>query len=196
MNHLSQMAGGSGRLKRLLKRIGILVGLASLAALTWILWGSWPDPKPGSLPWKPDVILILGGGDDDRVREGKLLADRYQDTPVVVTGDGGIIVKGLLDMGISNRRIVQERKAESTYDNAIFTAPLLERLNARRIVIVTNWFHVPRALAVFRHEQPTREFAASFEEKSEPLTLWDRGSQRRERVAALLYLFRYGIWSW
>jgi uncharacterized SAM-binding protein YcdF (DUF218 family) len=128
--------------------------------------------------------VILGGGDDDRIRQGKLLADRYPDVPLIVTGDGGSIVQGLLDAGLQPARITHELAAESTYDNATLTDPLLERLHARRVLLVTNWFHVPRALAVFRHVQPGREFAGSFEQKPEPLTRWDRGAQRRERVAA------------
>ena len=140
--------------------------------------------------------MILGGGDDDRVREGLRLADEFPSVKVVVTGDGGRILSGLRDAGLAECRIEIETAAESTYENSDFTAPILKRLGAKRVVLVTNWFHAPRSLAVFRKGQPQREFAVSFEPKPEPLTPWDRGSQRRERLAAIWYLLRYRVWSW
>ncbi len=177
------------------RRIALFLGVV-LSFGAWLLWGPWPDPAIKNLAWKPDVILILGGGDNARVRQGRLLAERYPDVPLLVTGDGGDIVKELLKQGASASRITHEQKANSTYENGAFTIPLLARMHARRVVIVTNWFHVPRALAVFRHEQPTLEFEASFEIKPNPLSRWDRWAQQRERMASVLYLIRYGIWSW
>jgi uncharacterized SAM-binding protein YcdF (DUF218 family) len=170
----------------------LLVALISV----WFMWGPWPDPKPSPLPWRPDAILILGGGDAARVRQGKLLADQYPDVPVLVTGDGGDIMTALEEQGLPASRMIHEQDAESTMDNALLTDPLFQRMEARRVAMVTNWFHVPRALAVFRKEQPMREFAASFEARKIPSNKYDRGCQRRERFAAVLYLLRYGVWSW
>jgi uncharacterized SAM-binding protein YcdF (DUF218 family) len=174
----------------------LVLGFSLGLGIFWLFWSPWPDPASTSLPWKPDLIVILGGGDDDRVREGKRLADEFPEVKVVVTGDGGMIRDGLRNAGLSEKRMEIEPDAESTYENSDFTAPILERLEAKRVVLVTNWFHAPRSLAVFRKGQPQREFAVSFEPKPEPLTQWDRGAQRRERLAAVFYLFRYGVWSW
>jgi uncharacterized SAM-binding protein YcdF (DUF218 family) len=176
-------------------KIALLAFFFALGTL-WFFEGSWPDPSASRVPWKPDAILILGGGDTARARQAKRLADDYPDIPLVVTGDGGDIVNQLHELGISDQRIIHEQSAKSTYQNAKLTDPILKSRGVRRVVLVTNWFHVPRALAIFRHEQPFREFVASFEPKPEPLTPWDRNAQRRERFASVMYLFRYGIWSW
>ncbi len=171
-------------------------GVVGIFLIWCVFFSSWPDPRPALLTWEPDVIVILGGGDDDRARQGKRLADEFPEVKVVVTGDGGMIRNGLRNAGLSESRMEMEPDAESTYENSDFTAPILERLGAKRVVLVTNWFHAPRSLAVFRKGQPQKEFAVSFEPKPEPLTPWDRGAQRRERLAAVFYLFRYGVWSW
>jgi uncharacterized SAM-binding protein YcdF (DUF218 family) len=172
----------------------LLVMLAWLAA--WVEWGNWPDPRQQPLPWKPEAILILGGGDEDRIRQGSALAGRFPEVPVIVTGDGGSIVQGLLRSGLPPERIKHEILAENTIENARLTFSVLEGIQAKRVAIVTNWFHVPRALAVFDKVQPERDFAPVFEKKAEPLPEWDRNSQRRERLASMWYLLRYGVWSW
>lgn len=173
----------------------VLVILSS-GIFAFIFGGAWPDPPQSPLPWRPEAILILGGGDAARVRQGKLLAERYFDVPVIISGDGDVIAKALLEGGLPASRLVHEEDAESTMDNALLTAPLLESLNAKRVALVTNWFHGPRALAAFRKVQPNREFAISFETKVEPVTKWENGLHRREKFASIWYLFRFGIWSW
>ena len=81
-------------------------------------------------------------------------------------------------------------------ENAKFTKPLLDKLGAKRVILVTNWFHTPRSLAIFRNYQPGREFTVSFPPKPAPLSQWDRESLRRERMAALHNLLVHGVWSW
>lgn len=178
------------------RRIVAASGVVCVFVIWCVFFSSWPDPGQAVIPWKPDAILIVGGGDAARVRQGMLLAARYPNASVIVTGDGQSIVRGLLEAGLSESRMIHEQDAESTKENATLTKPILDRLGAEHVVLVSNWFHVPRVLAVFRKFQPAREFAASFEQKPVPLTSWDRGSQRRERFAAVLYLLRYGVWSW
>ncbi len=178
-----------------LVRLGIVLGTLLIAVFAWVLWSPWPDPKPEALPWTPDAILALGGGDEARGRKCLQLATAFPQAPLVVTGDGGIIVRFLQDHGVPNSRIVHEELASSTIENARFTQRILNELHVRRVVLVTNWFHAPRSLAVFRSCQPERSWAVAFETKPDPLSRWDKGCQRRERMAALYHFFANGIWS-
>ena len=107
----------------------------------------------------------------------------------MVTGDSGIMLAPLLKAGISKSKIHHEQEATSTVENATFTDPILTKLGAKKVVLVTNWFHAPRSLAVFRRHQPGREFAAAFEPKPDKMSNWHRYASRRERLAAL------SIWS-
>ena len=184
----------SGTFKPPLERM-LLAGLSVVtAAAVGSLWvGNWPDPKPKPLPWSPDAIVVLGGGDRMRAQEGIRMAEHYPAAPVIVTGDGGYLWK-LLEPAISSTRLLSEPKATSTFENATFTAPMLEALGARRVLIVTNWFHAPRALAVFRKAQPGREFAVAFSRKPDPMPSWDTAAQRRERFACAAYLLLHGVW--
>lgn len=177
--------------------VSLAVVLCLLASwlIYWIGWGSWPDPGKQELPWKPDAIILLGGGNEERPREAYRLSKVYPELKIVVTGDNHLMLQPLINAGVSESRIRHETAATSTVENAQFTDSILNGLGAKRVVLVTNWFHAPRALAVFRKFQPEREFAASFEPKPERFSNWHRYATRRERLAALVYLVRYRISS-
>jgi uncharacterized SAM-binding protein YcdF (DUF218 family) len=183
------------RVRRLIIRL-LIVGISVFMALGWwIGWGSWPNDDPKVIPWTPDAIVVLGGGNEERPREALRLHNDYPEIPILITGDGGTIHQALLDAKLPSEALIHETAATSTVENAEFTAPLLSDLGVERVVLVTNGFHAPRALAVFRRYQPHREFAASFEPPPERETPWYTYCRRRERMAALLYVFTHGIWS-
>ena len=165
-----------------------------LALAAWVRWSHWPDPQPQPLFADADALVVLGGGDQARWRKALALAADYPNLPVVVTGDQNSIVNALLTHGLPAGRIVHEEFATTTVENALLTAPLLDRLAARRVILVTNWYHAPRALATFRKFQPGREFAVAISLKQN--LPWDPNSQRRERLAAIYNLLRHGVWSW
>ena len=192
---------GKLRITMNISRRKVIIRLAGISCLLgffllwWIGWGAWPNPEPKPLPWRPDVIMVLGGGNEERSREALRLVKKYPEVSIVVTGDSGIMLAPLLEAGISKSKIHHEQAATSTIENAQFTDPILTKLGAKRVVLVTNWFHVPRSLAVFCQYQPQREFAAAFERRPEKMQNWHRYSSRRERLAALFYVVRHQIWA-
>ena len=189
-------SGNFGNLRSTWLPTALILSLVTVISfLGWLLAGEWPDPKTGELFHSPDAIVVLGGGDEARIRQAANLAASYPELPLIVTGDGGSIVSGLLEQGIPRGRIIHEQAAKTTVENAIFTEPLLAQLHARRVILVTNWFHAPRSLKTFEKYQPLRDFVVSFEPKPEPLTKWNRDTQLRERLAMIYNLFRHGIWS-
>lgn len=174
-------------------RLFLFFLLPSALLTGWILWWPWPSPEPQTIPWTPDAIVVLGGGDLARVRVAAQLAGTYPEVPLIVTGDGGYLSAGLRETGLTASRLLIEPNAKSTFENARFSSKYLSKLDAKRVVLVTNWFHVPRSEAVFRKEFPEVEFVSAFEISATPVTRWERGSQRREKLAVLWYLLRYGV---
>jgi uncharacterized SAM-binding protein YcdF (DUF218 family)/lysophospholipase L1-like esterase len=55
------------------------------------------------------------------------------------------------DLGVPRDRITIETTSRSTHTNAALSAPLLRSLGARRLLIVTDRLHMPRAEASFLH---------------------------------------------
>ena len=52
--------------------------------------------------------------------------------------------------GVDPDRVHVEDRARNTIENALFSAPLVRAQGWRRLVVVTDAFHVPRARYVFR----------------------------------------------
>lgn len=79
----------------------------------------------------PDSVLLLSGGLGGRVREADLM---------------GTLAAAL---GMPAQRLVLEREARSTYQNAMRLKPMIEGFRGRPIYLVTSAAHMPRAAAVF-----------------------------------------------
>jgi uncharacterized SAM-binding protein YcdF (DUF218 family) len=171
----------------------ILFSLLLASCTSWFAWGTLPDPKLSPIPFKPDAIVVLGGGDGSRGREAYRMHLAHPDAALIVTGDGNEIFDSLVKKGVKPASIHHETQATSTWENALFTQPILERCHASKVVIVTDWFHIPRALAVFRRAQPDKVFHPSFEPKPVNPSGCEISHARRERLATVFYTLRHGI---
>lgn len=175
----------------------LTAALALLLMLcSWVLWGDWPVGASTDVVGAPALVVVLGGGDGARVREALRLAERFPDVPVLVTGDSGSIVQGLFSSGMPEARIRIEPAATSTWENAWFSKPWIENAGDGQLVLVTNDFHAPRSRAVFRKVYPGRQIAVACEPATPPYNEWQQAFRRRERLAAVWYVVRYGVWSW
>lgn len=176
-----------------LKRAAIFAVLLLAGAGGWLAWGDYPAPQSTAVPFEPDAIVVLGGGDGSRGREAYRMHLKHPHAALIVTGDGGEIFDSLVRKGVHPSDILHETQATDTWENAMFTRPILGMKGATKVVIVTDWFHVPRALAVFRKAQPESRFHASFEPRPEVPKACEISHARRERAATVFYTLRHGI---
>lgn len=58
----------------------------------------------------------------------------------------------LVAMGVPAETILQENASQNTYQNALFTVPILEEEDIAGIVLVTSAMHMPRSAAVFARQ--------------------------------------------
>jgi uncharacterized SAM-binding protein YcdF (DUF218 family) len=173
----------------------LLTGSVSFCLLSsWVLWGDWPNPTPDELPARADVIVVLGGGAQERPRQAWKLLQEGRAEKVIVSGDGGIIVNHLLKLGTPQTALIHETEATSTLENARKTRPLLAGMKATTAVLVTTWSHARRAKRTFEREIPEVRFYSSFEPRPQKLNDWDKASQQTERYAALYFFFFRGLW--
>ena len=132
--------------------------------------------RPDSAPADIAGIIVLGGGFEgavnlarggyelnasgDRFVETAILARRYPDARVVITGGAGtVLLEGegdadtaprlLIALGVAPERLVLERQSRDTYENALFTRELLEPKPGEVWLLVTSAFHMPRSVALF-----------------------------------------------
>ena len=156
--------------------IFLMGGLGPLS--TWLilpLEGRFPRPDLARRP--VDGIVILGGSEDARVAQGRgvhalnesaermtetaALARRYPQAKVLFTGGSTEILRQspveadaagvvLRDLGIGADRLLIERSARNTAENAAFAKQLANPKPGERWLLVTSAYHMPRAVGLFR----------------------------------------------
>lgn len=116
-----------------------------------------------------DYLIVLGAqwkasGPSEvlrrRLDEAVAYLERNPDTKAIVSGGQGGNeniseaqgMRGyLIQAGIDEGRILVEDRSANTYENLVFSAELLDR-EKDRVVVVTNNFHMFRALAIARKQ--------------------------------------------
>jgi uncharacterized SAM-binding protein YcdF (DUF218 family) len=80
--------------------------------------------------------LVLSGGGRGRTRETAREADIMRAIAIAA--------------GVPADALLIERESRNTVENAIETARLLDRVDARAVLLVTDRYHAPRARLLFR----------------------------------------------
>jgi uncharacterized SAM-binding protein YcdF (DUF218 family) len=103
-------------------------------------------------PLKADVIVVLGGDNTERVVKAAALYQSGYAPQILVTGKNEVELFGrrLVDAGVPKEAILYESAATSTFENALFSLPILEQRNVKTVLLVTSWFHSRRATSAFR----------------------------------------------
>jgi uncharacterized SAM-binding protein YcdF (DUF218 family) len=138
----------------------------------------WLQPPPADLapalagtdPSERAMVVLAGGSRNeydfippverlDESTQGRLLggARIYRDQGgfglVVVTGTGHPYVESMADylvlLGIPRDKIALEIKATDTETNAIYSAEILKKYGAKKVVLVTSALHMPRSVVEF-----------------------------------------------
>lgn len=133
-------------------------------------------PRP-PLPGSVAGIVVLGGGFEgginlarggyelnsggDRYVEAAILARRFPDARIVISGgSGALMLDGEDDastalrlmeaVGVARDRLFLEGKSRNTHENAVFTKDLVSPASGETWLLVTSAFHMPRSMALFR----------------------------------------------
>ncbi|MGK9168529.1 YdcF family protein [Inquilinus limosus] len=146
-----------------------------------------------------DVIVVLGGNGPSRAWRAAALYRQGVAPRVLVTGidDCESIRSHMVDSGVPRNVIQIECAARNTWENAVFSAPMLTAMGARRAVLVTSWFHTRRALACFRQVLPQLEWMSGPVERDESYRqmIRDNGGLMvlKEYLKIAWYSLRYGL---
>lgn len=150
---------------------------------------------------RPDVIVVLGaallpGGRASRalarrVRHAARLFHQGRARYLLVTGGataGAAATEALamrdlaLAYGVPAERVVVEDRAHNTVENAAYCGRIMAARGWRRALIVTDAFHLPRALFLFRLMRIPASGDAVRDRRDEPAWRW-YGAYAREAVA-------------
>ena len=149
-----------------------------------------------------DAMVVLGGETIHRPARALELYQKGAAPIIVITGAGDCqeVRIALAGHGIPENVLQLECQSRSTQQNAQFSIPLFRAAGARRVIIVTSWFHSRRALKCFRHQAPDIEFLSRPTTDDLPRAHWpskyEHGWVLAEYVKLPYYWLRYGVWPW
>ncbi|MBB5702847.1 uncharacterized SAM-binding protein YcdF (DUF218 family) [Ochrobactrum daejeonense] len=112
---------------------------------------------------KADVIVVPGGDGPPRAAQAARLWKEGRSPLILVTGDGDCLFNKRIMVrdGVKPSAIFVECRSGSTWQNALFSAPMMQQMQARSALVVTNWYHSRRAIASFRTACPQMHFVSS-----------------------------------
>ncbi|MGA2854123.1 MAG: YdcF family protein, partial [Verrucomicrobiota bacterium] len=148
------------RKRKWILRIALALAALFLALAAAAFWLPQKLLCVDSGPVKADVIVVLGGGSGERPARAAELFKELDAPRIIVSGFGDCENNRriLLKAGVPAGAIQLEDKSRTTRENAGFTLKLLRAENARRVILVTTWYHSRRALACFEHYAPEIQF--------------------------------------
>jgi uncharacterized SAM-binding protein YcdF (DUF218 family) len=138
----------------------------------------WQYPPLEGRPADATAIVVLSGSlrptgkDGSRFQPGVdtlyrclLAAELYRESPCLVLASGGRVhpedpgppvasamADFLLTQGVRHEDILLEKVSRTTYENAVESSKLLGEKGIRRVVLVTDAVHLPRAVGCFRKQ--------------------------------------------
>lgn len=150
-------------------------------------------------PRTADVIVILGGESKNRVDRAVELYRRGYAPRILVAGrnEETLIARRLIETGVPESAIWLESSSKNTFENATYSVAILNQWHAKRVLLVTSWFHSRRAASVFRGTSEMIEFISiptdtiSVEELNKDK--WLRDHVLLEYVKIAGYWLKYGI---
>jgi uncharacterized SAM-binding protein YcdF (DUF218 family) len=170
----------------------VIAGTLSLALALWLHVSLWPG-RSGDTLTSADIIVILGGDTGERAPLGLALYQEGKAPLILVCGDNGEILAYLRKAGVAEHALIHENESTNTWENGEFSVPLLRQRGARRVILVTSWYHAGRSKAVFERLLPECDFQISCTAPPATLTPKDRHLLKRERSAMLGYWLKYRI---
>ncbi|MDR7519612.1 MAG: YdcF family protein [Armatimonadota bacterium] len=109
------------------------------------------------------VVAISGDGIGERARAAARLVLKGYGRVLIVSGPGSAarhMAEAAADEGLARERILIEDKADSTLENARYTADLMLQGGLRRAIVVTSGYHARRTAWVFKSEFAPRRLEA------------------------------------
>lgn len=150
---------------------------------------------------RADIIVVLGGDGPARAAQAARLWRAGMAQKILITGDGDCywIRKSLLEFGVDTGSITVECQSRNTWENALFSNPILQRMQVRKAILVTSWFHSRRALNSFK------QIAFNIQWQSVPVEpdvpMWRIAVEQdgiqifKEYPKSLWYVLRSSLWK-
>jgi len=145
--------------RRALRRLAFAGAMACIVWIAGLLWFIHLATLPPDLPAHADGIVALTGGAERVETALRLLAEGRADRLLLSGIGGGTALAPLarragLDPAPLASRVTLGRGATSTHGNATETAAWVRANDIHSLIVVTAYYHMPRALTELEREMP------------------------------------------
>ncbi|MBN8235303.1 YdcF family protein [Halobacillus kuroshimensis] len=97
-----------------------------------------------------DAIIVLSGSAERLERGAELYSKGASDTVILTNAEeNGTTPDRAVSLGISEADILEDTKATSTYDNALYAKDIMEEQDLSSAIVVTSEFHSRRTKMTF-----------------------------------------------
>jgi len=184
------------------RRMFNIIFLSILVAISFYLFNLHNILVASDNPEKADAILILSGGSVNRESEGaRLFHEGYSDK-IILTGairpsgelSSDIMKANLIKLGVPEEVIYSYKYVTSTREEALKSIDILNHLNVKKLILVTNKSHSARAKWIFKRilkEENIQVISCPVRTDTFERDWWKKRSTRR---AAFLESIKF-IWE-
>jgi len=155
-----------------------------------------------SAPEHADVIVVMGGGNNDlRYWNGlRLMDEGWAPRLVLDVFDKGVtfgnkdldLARGFVVRTAPGRAVVCPIAQNSTYDEARYLAKCLQEMNVKSILVVTSEYHTRRTMEIFRKRLP--QYEISIYSADDPYFFNTKWWQNREWAKTTLAEWQRYLW--
>lgn len=185
---------------RALLAMAMALAVLAVTAPWWLpRLGAWTSGGLAPAAGEADAIVILAG-DNGRLEEGVRLFHAGFGRELWHTGTDARVIEQAIQMGVP-RNDVRLLRSNSTWEDAEQISIAARERGAKRLVIVTSWYHGRRALRAL--EKRSALTGATFSAHlvaplgDDQRNWWKSASGRNvvksEILKSLYYLVRYGV---
>jgi uncharacterized SAM-binding protein YcdF (DUF218 family) len=121
-----------------------------------VLLGAGSNP---AVDWSGNHVSVTGSIEAARTLEAARVFRMAPDATIISSGgpagnlydsSAATMARLLERLGVPSTRIVLESRSTNTHDEAVLIKPMLDRMRARQVILVTSDLHMRRSLATFR----------------------------------------------
>ncbi|MFG6147835.1 YdcF family protein [Halobacillus sp. B23F22_1] len=149
--------------KKILRGFFLLSFLFGLIILI-LLFTFGPDRLIiNSSPSPSDAIIVLSGNEGRLEHAIELYEDDLADTIILSNStEKGTKPEEAIELGVKEAHIIEEKKASSTYDNAVYSRELMKEHELESAIVVTSNYHSRRSKFTFERVFVEEEIELSF----------------------------------
>jgi uncharacterized SAM-binding protein YcdF (DUF218 family) len=158
---LTQLRARPARSRTWLRRVSAVAAAVAAAWIAGFSWFLYLGARGITPPPHADAIVVLTGGPERVDVALRLLSTGAADRLLVSGAGEKTDVSDLahlsgMDPAPLEQQITMGHSARTTRGNALETASWAQAGKVRTLLVVTTWFHMPRALVELRRAMPTQ----------------------------------------